>query len=163
MKEVLFKRDKNLESPSRRKAVKTVVGGVTALAAYNLLPAKWGTPYIESVFLPAHAATSATDTTATAADVSTFQINVTSVTRGNAMGNAYYIFAISSDLTGIDYTIKNNTSSNRDPSSWINVTGGIRVNWDTAIGAISPYSGDVLSITFTNTATGETYTYNYTF
>ncbi len=49
---------KIIESSSRRKAVKTLVGGVTALAAYNLLPAKWGTPVIDSIFLPAHAATS---------------------------------------------------------------------------------------------------------
>ncbi|BHH84820.1 hypothetical protein [Desulforhopalus sp. 52FAK] len=47
-----------LENTSRRKAVKTIVGGVTALAAYNMMPAKWGTPIIEQVFLPAHAATS---------------------------------------------------------------------------------------------------------
>ena len=47
-----------LDSPSRRKAVKTIVGGTAALAAYNVLPAKWGTPIIEQVFLPAHAQTS---------------------------------------------------------------------------------------------------------
>jgi hypothetical protein len=47
-----------LENAGRRKVVKTIVGGVSAVAAYNLLPAKWGTPIIESVFLPAHAATS---------------------------------------------------------------------------------------------------------
>jgi hypothetical protein len=47
-----------LENAGRRKAVKTIVGGVTAIAAYNLLPTKWGTPIIEQVFLPAHAATS---------------------------------------------------------------------------------------------------------
>lgn len=44
---------------SRRHAVKTIVGGVTAMAAYNLLPARWGVPVIESVLLPAHAVTSA--------------------------------------------------------------------------------------------------------
>ena len=49
-----------IESKSRRKAVKTIVGGVTAVAAYNALPAKWGTPIIEQVFLPAHAVTSGT-------------------------------------------------------------------------------------------------------
>lgn len=59
MKEVSEQQKENLiESSSRRKAVKTIVGGVTALAAYNLLPARWGKPYVESVFLPAHAATS---------------------------------------------------------------------------------------------------------
>lgn len=47
-----------LDNPSRRKAVKTIVGSTAAIAAYNLMPAKWGTPVIESVFLPAHAATS---------------------------------------------------------------------------------------------------------
>ncbi|MFT5701992.1 MAG: hypothetical protein ACI8ZB_004897 [Desulforhopalus sp.] len=47
-----------IESTSRRKAVKTIVGGVTALAAYNMMPVKWGTPVIEQIFLPAHAATS---------------------------------------------------------------------------------------------------------
>ena len=49
-----------LENQSRRKAVKTIIGGVTAIASYNLLPARWGTPIIEQVFLPAHAATSGT-------------------------------------------------------------------------------------------------------
>lgn len=43
---------------SRRTAVKTIVGGVTALAAYNVLPTKWGVPVVEQIFLPAHAATS---------------------------------------------------------------------------------------------------------
>jgi|GEM_PF-4281691 len=54
------KNNKNsiLENAGRRKAVKTIVGGVTAVAAYNLLPARWGVPVIESVFLPAHAQTS---------------------------------------------------------------------------------------------------------
>ncbi len=47
-----------IEDKGRRKAVKTILGGVTAIAAYNLLPAKWDVPYVESVFLPAHAATS---------------------------------------------------------------------------------------------------------
>jgi hypothetical protein len=49
-----------LESKGRRKAVKIIVSGVTALAAYNVLPVNWGTPIIEQVFLPAHAATSGT-------------------------------------------------------------------------------------------------------
>jgi len=43
---------------SRRKAVKTIVGGVSALAAYHTLPVNWSKPVIEQVFLPAHAATS---------------------------------------------------------------------------------------------------------
>ena len=48
----------NLADASRRQAVKTIVGGVAGIAAYNLLPARWGTPIVESIFLPAHAATS---------------------------------------------------------------------------------------------------------
>lgn len=47
-----------IDSKGRRKAVKTIVGGVTALAAYNALPAKWGVPVVEQIFLPVHAATS---------------------------------------------------------------------------------------------------------
>jgi len=59
------KNDKVDESRSdfkitRRKAVKTIAGGITALAAYQYLPAKWETPIIESIFIPAHAQTSGT-------------------------------------------------------------------------------------------------------
>ena len=45
---------------TRRKAVKTIAGGITALAAYQYLPAKWEKPIIESIFIPAHAQTSGT-------------------------------------------------------------------------------------------------------
>ena len=48
------------ENKSRRKAVKTIVGGLTALVTYNVLPVKWNKPVVESIFLPAHAATSGT-------------------------------------------------------------------------------------------------------
>lgn len=48
---------KNIKT-SRRAAVKSIVGGVTVLVAYNVLPAKWGVPVVEQIFLPAHAATS---------------------------------------------------------------------------------------------------------
>ncbi len=41
---------------------------LTTVAAYNLLSTKWGTPIIESVFLPAHAQTSG-DTTADTSDI----------------------------------------------------------------------------------------------
>ncbi len=43
---------------SRRRAVKTIAGGVGALAAYHVLPVNWSKPIIEQVFLPAHAAVS---------------------------------------------------------------------------------------------------------
>ncbi len=46
------------EDVERRKVVKGIVGGIAAVTAYSLLPARWDTPLIESVFLPAHAATS---------------------------------------------------------------------------------------------------------
>ena len=48
---------------TRRKAVKTIAGGITALAAYHTLPAKWEKPILESIFIPAHAQTSAVDPT----------------------------------------------------------------------------------------------------
>jgi hypothetical protein len=47
-----------LKSVSRRKAVKQIVGGVSAIAAYNMLPVRWEKPIIEQIFLPAHAAVS---------------------------------------------------------------------------------------------------------
>lgn len=47
-----------LDSVSRRKAVKKIVGGLSALAAYHTLPVNWSKPIIEQVFLPAHAQTS---------------------------------------------------------------------------------------------------------
>jgi len=49
---------KDLQSLSRRKAVKKIAGGVSALAAYHTLPVNWSKPIIEQVFLPAHAQTS---------------------------------------------------------------------------------------------------------
>ncbi len=47
-----------LESVDRRKAVKRIVGGVTAIAAYNMLPVRWESPVIDQIFLPVHAQTS---------------------------------------------------------------------------------------------------------
>ena len=52
-------KSESIRNKSRRKAVKTIVGGVTALAAYQVLPSVWNKPIIEQIFLPAHAATSA--------------------------------------------------------------------------------------------------------
>lgn len=65
----MMERDKNIQSadtqkmsdpknPSRRRAVKAIAGSVGALTAYHVLPAKWETPIIEQIFLPAHAAVS---------------------------------------------------------------------------------------------------------
>ncbi len=45
---------------TRRKAVKTIAGGITALAAYHSFPASWEKPIVESIFIPAHAQTSGT-------------------------------------------------------------------------------------------------------
>ncbi len=50
--------ESSCENVERRKVVKSIVGGVTAVTAYSLLPAHWNSPLVESVFLPAHAATS---------------------------------------------------------------------------------------------------------
>lgn len=55
----------------RRKAIKLIATGVTAIAAYNILPTTWNKPIIEQVFLPAHAATSGeTDTSETETETS---------------------------------------------------------------------------------------------
>ncbi len=55
-----------IKDVNRRRAIKTIVGGVTAVAAYNIFPINWETPIIEQMFLPAHAATSATETSSAA-------------------------------------------------------------------------------------------------
>ena len=52
------KRIADPQNSSRRRAVKTIAGGVGALAAYHVLPVNWSTPVIEQIFLPAHAAVS---------------------------------------------------------------------------------------------------------
>jgi hypothetical protein len=49
---------KDPNDSSRRQAVKTIVGGVSTVAAYHLMPAKWSTPLIEAIMLPVHAAAS---------------------------------------------------------------------------------------------------------
>lgn len=46
---------------SRRRLVKGLIGGVSALGAYYALPVKWSTPILEEIVLPAHAQTSAGD------------------------------------------------------------------------------------------------------
>ena len=53
-----IKRITDPQNSSRRRAVKTIAGGVGALAAYHVLPVNWSKPIIEQVFLPAHAAVS---------------------------------------------------------------------------------------------------------
>ena len=47
-----------LESQNRRKAIKKIAVGVGALATYSALPAKWISPVVGTMVLPAHAATS---------------------------------------------------------------------------------------------------------
>ena len=56
--ETVFKSMNAPKESSRRRAVKTIAGSITALAAYQYLPAKWEKPILESIFVPAHAQTS---------------------------------------------------------------------------------------------------------
>lgn len=49
---------KNRRIITRRQAVKSIVSGVSALAAYHTFPTTWSKPIVEQIFLPAHAATS---------------------------------------------------------------------------------------------------------
>lgn len=54
-------KSKSAKNITRRKAVKAIAGGVSALAAYHTLPVNWSKPVIEQIFLPAHAQTSGVD------------------------------------------------------------------------------------------------------
>lgn len=53
------------KSNTRRKALKSIVAGSSAVAASSMLPEKWTKPVIDSVALPAHAQTSFTSLSAT--------------------------------------------------------------------------------------------------
>ncbi|SDP75073.1 hypothetical protein, partial [Desulforhopalus singaporensis] len=46
------------QNEDRRKVLKTILTGTSAVAAYHLFPTNWKQPVIEQLFLPAHAATS---------------------------------------------------------------------------------------------------------
>lgn len=69
---------------NRRVMVKDLVGAITAISAYHLLPTKWNKPIIEQVFLPAHAATSGPSTYFTSSGGSNSWVSVTINTDGSA-------------------------------------------------------------------------------
>lgn len=48
------------ENQARRKTLKKLVIGASALAGYSMLPEKWTKPIVEQIILPAHAQTSGT-------------------------------------------------------------------------------------------------------
>ncbi len=53
------KRQQNLpDNQARRKTIKKLAIGASALASYSMLPEKWTKPLIEQIVLPAHAQTS---------------------------------------------------------------------------------------------------------
>ena len=51
-------KDDHKINEGRRKALKKIAAGTSVLIGYSLLPEKWSLPIIQSVVLPAHAATS---------------------------------------------------------------------------------------------------------
>ena len=54
-KEIVASQDS--ENPTRRKLIKSAVAGGVAVTAVELMPTNWTKPVIQSVVLPAHAAT----------------------------------------------------------------------------------------------------------
>lgn len=88
------KNEAQIENAGRRKAVKTIVGGVAAVAAYNVLPSKWGTPIIEQVFLPAHAATSGVN--------ATFSLTVDATTDANQCASSGIFVSIAGTVSASD-------------------------------------------------------------
>ena len=86
-----------IENAGRRKTIKAIVGGVTAVTAFHLMPSQWSTPIIEQVFLPAHAQTSggvtatyqymASDTNSEEESVRVVISNFLSAVKGQASGS----------------------------------------------------------------------------
>ena len=46
------------KTESRRKLLKSITAGAGAIAAGKIIPESWSRPLVQSVILPAHAATS---------------------------------------------------------------------------------------------------------
>jgi hypothetical protein len=103
---------------SRRKVVKTIVGGVTAVAAYNMLPAKWGKPIIESVFLPAHATTSGSPQAVAETVSATVGACTVSITKGDRSASTTVHFLVEGMVTpavnGLPVNISVNTIGGAD-------------------------------------------------
>jgi len=117
---------------TRRSAVKIIASSVTALAAYNAFPTKWGTPIVKQVFSPAHAATSGTggapagaDFTIDAGGATTASTNLSSkLTGGNGplVANFGSHGVISGDIVISAASITANTAT-------ITISGGTGVGF----------------------------------
>ena len=146
-----------IESTSRRKAVKTIVGGVTALAAYNMMPVKWGTPVIEQIFLPAHAATSGEAICSEDAIVGTWHVKgnktenyvedtVTLLASGSLTGDS--VTTGSWSMSGGTLTLVMNWQDGSD-SGQDTFTGTLNSDCNSISGTVETlYNGDIYTDTF---------------
>ncbi len=97
------------ENFERRKVVKGIVGGITAVTAYSLLPARWDTPLIESVFLPAHAATSGNSKGFIGSWEDQDSISIITFNENNTFLQKFMIDGRVGDVFSGTYTISGNT------------------------------------------------------
>lgn len=140
-----------LESAGRRKAVKTIVGGVTALAAFHVLPAKWGTPVIEQVFLPAHAATSGELAPAAGGGEPAPAINV--LANGNYSGTVPQITAVDMEEDFTDLIADAGrqignffvAEAHADDAAFFNLDWHVSISGTTATFTGRPYDGVCIS------------------
>lgn len=148
-----------IDSSSRRKAVKTLVGGVSALAAYHVLPTRWSKPFVEQIMLPAHAGTSGCSLSDPCS---------VSVTSGTTLDNEIDILVtgfVTPATSGLPTTIAvtavggNNQTANTTTSATgtfsaaMTITGGPGI---TSVTAVTTVTGATGSATCSATVPGPT-------
>lgn len=137
------------ENSSRRRAVKTIVGGVSAIAAYHTLPTNWSKPIIEQVFLPAHAATSGValndpcSVSLVSGDTGSTSVNirVTGFVTPPTSGLAVVIVSTPVGGSGGPVTANTTTSGSGTFSADITVSGGGGITSVTVLTTVTGASG----------------------
>ncbi len=123
-----------IKSNARRKALKTILSGVGALAAYNSFPTNWSKPIIEQVFLPAHAATSGAGplalsnrlwATTLGGDQTSTQIPIIVSGRVTPPGSSLLATIVATpEGGGNEVTLTTLTDANGNYVEWLTITGG---------------------------------------
>ena len=156
-------------STGRREAVKKIVGGVSVLAAYNLLPVRWEKPIIEQVFLPAHAQTSGAYTLHDPCTLTLIsgnqhmpdaKVQVDGYVTPATAQLAVTITATPEGGTGGAVTLKTTTDAEGKFTGTLTVTGGpgmTRINVQTQVAGAANEAACALDLGKKTAAAGTTY------